>query len=256
MLHFFRGLGLAFRSYGKSFQIIRECKLGWVFFIPVLILIINLVAGGNLSSHFTNIITDWIRDIAPFSMGDSWWANVLRTIASFLVWISLFFILVYIGGFVLLILLSPVLVYVSEKVDQHITGKSYPFVFGEFISDIFRGVRIALRNLTIEIVNSVISLILGFIPLVGFVVPVYLLSVAAYFYGFSFMDYTLERRRFNIQQSVATVRQHKGTAVGLGLIYMVFTTIPLIGFALAGFVAILSTVAATLATHEIVSTRE
>lgn len=256
MLHFFRGLGLAFRAYGKSLQLIKECKLGWVFIVPVLIFIINIVVGSNLSTHFTNLITDWIREVVPFSMGDSWWASTLRTLASFLVWISLFFILVYIGGFVLLMLLSPILVYVSEKVDSHITGQKFPFVFSEFVSDIFRGIRVATRNLGIEIGNSVISIILGFIPLVGFVVPVYLLGIAAYFYGFSFMDYTLERRRYNVRQSITAVRKHKGTAVGLGVVYMVFTTIPFIGFALAGFIAILSTVAATLATHEIIGQKE
>lgn len=250
MKNFFGGLLLAIRSYGSSFRLINECKLGWVFIFPVLILILNLFLGVNVSSHLASIVTDWIRDIMPFSMGDSWLAGFLRTIGAFLVWISFFFIFVYIGGYVLLILLSPVLVYVSEKVDMHLTGKTYPFVFREFVSDVFRGIYIALRNLSIEIVSSILSIIIGFLPLVGFVAPIYLFGIAAYFYGFSFMDYSLERHRYTVRESVLKVRKNKGTAIGLGMIYMLFTTIPFIGFAFAGAVSIFSTVAATVAVNE------
>lgn len=251
MLHFFRGIGLAFRSYIKSFRIIAECRLGWVFIFPMLILVANLLLGGNIATHLTTVISEWIRDIIPFSMGNAWWASTLRTFASVVVWLALFVVLVYIGGFILLILLSPILVYTSERVDMHLTGKTYPFRFGEFAHDVLRGVGIALRNLSIEIVSSIAAIGVGLIPLAGLLVPPYLMGLAAYFYGFSFMDFTLERRRYSIRQSVITVRKNRGTAVGLGFIYMVFTTIPFIGFALAGFASILSVVAATVATNEL-----
>lgn len=256
MLKLFNGVVLAIKGYALSFRIIKECRLGWVFLIPLLILILNIYLGGNIATHLTNISTDWMRDIIPFSMGDSWFADATRTLAASLVWIALFFALVYIGGFLLLILLSPLLVYVSERVDQLITGRSYPFVFREFLSDIGRGIRIALRNLFIEIANSAISFIVGFVPIIGFAIPIYLLGVASYFYGFSFMDYTLERRRYNVRQSIQMVRNNKGTAIGLGSVYMVFTMIPIIGFALAGFAAILSTVAATVATNELLAKQD
>lgn len=251
MLHFFRGIGLAFQSYIKSFRIIAECRLGWVFIFPILIMVINLLIGGNIASHFTTAISDWIREIMPLSTGNSWWAIILRSFTSVIIWLSLFFVLVYIGGFILLILLSPILVYTSEKVDMHLTGKTYPFKFGEFAHDVLRGVGIAFRNLLIEIASTIMLIGVGLIPLAGLLVPPYLMGLAAYFYGFSFMDFTLERRRYNIRQSVDMVRKNRGTAIGLGFTYMVLTTIPFIGFALAGFASILSTVAATIATNEL-----
>jgi len=252
MRHSFRGLSLAIRGYAQSFHLISACKLGWVFIIPVVLLVLNLAVGGSLSAHLTNLATDWIREIIPFSIGNSWLASTVRTLASFFVWLSLFFIMVYIGGTLLLMLLSPILAYVSERVDSHLTGRSYPFRLGEFVSDILRGIRIALRNLTVEVGITLAAFFAGLIPLVGFLVPPFLFVVAAYFYGFAFMDYTLERRRYTVRQSVAEVKRHKATAIGLGSVYMLLTTIPFIGFALAGFASILSVVAATVAANELV----
>ena len=256
MRHFFRGLSLAFRGYCRSLSVISACGLSWVFIFPALILVLNLFLGGSLATQLTNLATDWVREAIPFSIGDSWLASSVRTLAAFFVWLSLFFIMVYVGGTLLLILLSPVLAYVSEKVDGHLTGRDYPFRLGEFLSDILRGIRIALRNLTVEVGITVASFFVGLIPLVGFLVPPFLFVVAAYFYGFAFMDYTLERHRYTVRQSIAAVGHHKGTAIGLGSVYMLLTTIPFIGFALAGFVSILSAAAATIAATEIVEKSE
>lgn len=252
MFHFYTGIILAIKSYSNAFSIIRKLKIGWVFIIPILILLLNIVLGGNTASYLTGVITEWVREQLPFSLGDSWFAEFIRMLGAFFIWLAIFFMLIYIGGFILLIFLSPVLIYVSDKVDAHLSGETPPFVLGRFLKDIFRGVAIALRNLTIEVVNSLVSIFIGFLPLVGFVVPAYLFVLASYFYGFSFMDYTLERRAYNVKQSIYTVRRNKGTAIGLGVIYMLFTTVPYIGFAFAGFISILSTVAATIATNEII----
>ncbi|WP_320054506.1 EI24 domain-containing protein [uncultured Acetobacteroides sp.] len=255
MRHFFAGLGLAFRGYAQSFRTISACKLGWVFAVPLLILLLNLWVGGNLAYHLTAHATDWFRDIIPFSMGNGWLAGLIRTLSAFIVWLSLFFVMVYVGGTVLLILLSPLLAYISERVEAHLTGRSYPFRLGELLSDIVRGIRIALRNLAVEVGLTAALFLVGLIPAVGFLVPFVLFGVAAYYYGFAFMDYTLERRRYTVRQSIALVRRHRGAAVGLGAGYMLLTTIPFVGLALAGFASILSEVAATLACNELAEER-
>lgn len=256
MRKFINEIGIAFNGYGQSFRAIRECKLQWVFLVPLALLIVNIYWGGNAAFYLTANITEWIREVAPFSMGDSWWAGTIRTLSSFLVWVSIFLVAIYVGGFLLLALLSPILAYVSERVDEHITHKKYPFRLSEFVADIFRGIRLAFRNLFIELALVIAGFFVGLIPVVGMLVPLVLLVVAAYFYGFSFLDYTLERRRYSFRQSIAKVRMHKSAAFGLGAIYMILTAIPFIGFALAGFAAIVSVVAATIAANKLLETEQ
>ena len=76
------------------------------------------------------------------------------------------------------------------------------------------------------------------------------------FYGFSFIDYTNERRRLSVKQSVAFIRQNKGVAVTNGAVFSLLLMIPFCGYSLAGFGAIISVVAATLAIHQKVDLRK
>ena len=90
--------------------------------------------------------------------------------------------------------------------------------------DVVRGVLIAMRNLFIEIGYMVLVFILGlFIPFVGGLVgSIFLFFISAYFYGFSFIDYTNERRRLTVKQSVAFMRQNKGLAIANGFVFSIF----------------------------------
>ena len=47
--------------------------------------------------------------------------------------------------------MSPVFAILSEKVESILTGNEYPFNIHQFLSDIWRGVKLAIRNFAIEI---------------------------------------------------------------------------------------------------------
>ncbi len=111
---------------------------------------------------------------------------------------------------------------------------------------------IALRNLFLETAWTILLPVLGiFIPVIGWfgVIPMFIIS--AYFYGFSFIDYTSERRKMSIGNSISFVRTHKWLAISNGTMFCLFLLIPFIGVLLSGFVAIISVVAATLAVNRI-----
>jgi CysZ protein len=64
------------------------------------------------------------------------------------------------------------------------------------------------------------------------------------------MDYTLERKKLSVSQSVDFVRKHKGIAISNGLIFALTIILPFCGTFLAPFVSIFSVVGATLAIEE------
>ena len=55
-----------------------------------------------------------------------------------------------------------------------------------------------------------------------------------------------------LKQSVQFMRANKGLAIANGMVFSFFLLIPWCGVTLSGFVAILSVIAATVATHNIV----
>ncbi|MCT4646062.1 MAG: EI24 domain-containing protein, partial [Carboxylicivirga sp.] len=142
--------------------------------------------------------------------------------------------------------------FLSEKTEEIISGKIIPFNITQFSKDIIRGVLLALRNMAVEIGLTLLLFVLSFIPIVGYLTPIALFLVSAYFYGFSFMDYTFERKRFKIDYSVRFMRRNKGLAIGNGFVFSLVLLIPYIGVMIAGFVSIVSVVAATLAAGEVI----
>ena len=83
-----------------------------------------------------------------------------------------------------------------------------------------------------------------------------LFLVSSYFYGFAFIDYTNERRRLTISQSVDFIRKNKGMAIGNGFVFALAMLVPFCGTTIAGFIAIISVVAATISTHKMVDLSE
>jgi len=125
--------------------------------------------------------------------------------------------------------------------------KDYPFEWKQFFKDIARGIGLALRNAAYEMVFALLLLVIGLIPVIGWFTSLTLFFISAYFYGFSFMDYSMERKRLGYKSSINFVRQHKGLAMGNGLIFALLLFIPKIGILLAAFTSLISVIAATLA---------
>jgi CysZ protein len=142
-----------------------------------------------------------------------------------------------------LIIGSPVFAYLSEKTESIMEGKDFPFVFKQLLSDIFRGIRIALRNMLWQSVYLLTILILSFIPLIGWVAPLVALFVECYYFGFSMLDYSSERNKISYQQSINFIGHHKGLAIGNGLIFYMLHFLPVIGWLFAPSYAV---IAATL----------
>ena len=145
-------------------------------------------------------------------------------------------------------IISPALAILSEKTDELITNQKYPFSFKQLLKDIIRGCKIVLRNMIIEFLFIIAGFILSFIPIIGYICPVILFLISMYFYGFSMIDYSNERERLNVKQSVKFIRKNKGFAIANGLIFYCLMLIPLVGILIAPSYSV---IAATIGTQKI-----
>jgi CysZ protein len=180
------------------------------------------------------------------SMQESW-LNLFVIIGQFIIMAVLFIFYFSLFRFVFLIVGSPVFAYLSEKTESILEGKDFPFSLPQFLKDIARGMKIASRNLLWQSVYLVSILIISFIPLVGMVAPLVALLVECYYFGFSMLDYSSERNKLSTSQSIALIGNHKGLAIGNGLVFYVMHLLPFIGWLLAPSYAV---VAATLSLHK------
>jgi len=257
-VNIFNGFSVGFRNYFKAVPFIFNNKLWWVFLIPFLLNIVLYSSGFVLMDYLGDIsggyITDWIQ-----GRGES---KFLEMLPGILVWLAkfliqaLFFILfAFFNGYIILIIMSPLFAWLSERTDQIINGNDYPFKWGQFFSDIWRGILIAARNLFYELGITVLVFITTLIPILNLVtgplVAVFLFLISSYFYGFSYMDYTSERKRLSVKESILLIRKYKGMAIANGALFSFTLFIPFCGVTLAGFTAVIATVGATLSMNEI-----
>ena len=155
-------------------------------------------------------------------------------------------ILLFLFKYIIMVVIAPFMGMLSEKVESIQTGNPPPKTTAkQFVQDIIRGLRIALRNIVRELFFTLVFMLFnGLIPLVGSIISaVAIFWVQAYYAGFGNMDYTLERRRFSVRDSVRFVGTHKGLAVGNGAVFLLLFLIPVVGWFLA---PAYGTIAATL----------
>lgn len=182
-------------------------------------------------------IQTWLNNI------QSGWFRFFYILAQIIIHMVLLLFYFSLFKYIFLIIGSPVFAYLSEKTENIMEGKDYPFNFPKFLSDILRGIRLAIRNLFWQTLFITCLFLLSIIPLAGWIAPLIALFVEFYYVGFSMLDYNSERNNLNFHQSIKFVGNHKGLAIGNGMVYYLMHLVPVIGWLFAPSYAV---VAATL----------
>lgn len=251
----FTGLGRALTSHLKALTFLFREGLWWYLLFPLLLNILIFVLGISIVSDFSDQslteLNSWLSNLDIGIDPESWVYAVLY----FVIWLvfRLFYFLVFafLGGYLVLMLLSPILAILSQSVENKLTGKTKSFKFSEFLNEMLRGIAISVRNFVLEIFILILFFVLSFVPFLGILSPVILFFVTAFYYGFSIMDYNMERRGLGINQSIQFMRKHRGSVVGIGAPFALVLLIPFIGSFFIGFVAIITTISGTLETLRI-----
>ena len=238
MIRFFKHAVVAFQAYAASFQVLAQGFL-WVSFVVPLLLSLGLYFGGEV---LIDNLHNYDLDTMNVEDGSSYLMLGIKSI--------LVYVFIFMNKYVVLILLAPLLFFLSTQTEYILTQNTYPFVFKHYVDDIKRALTISLRNMGLQMLVMgaffAISLIYKLPPIVNQVVY---FIVAFYFYGFAFMDYANERRRLTIPETVKFTRRHAGAAFVLGGVYGGLFYIPYAGVVIA---PILGVIAGTIVVHALV----
>ncbi|MTE26111.1 EI24 domain-containing protein [Winogradskyella ouciana] len=221
----FRNILKGIQGYSGALALISKLKLWKYFAIPIAISIITATIIGfsayGLSDNIGRFLARiWIWD---------WGKETFTAISTFIGAIVIIAIGLILYKHIIMALSAPFMSPVSEKIEAHLTGvESHQHRNTTFKEQLWRGIRINVRNLGKELLITIPILILKFIPVVNIFSTVLLFLVQAYYAGFGNMDYTLERH-FKYRESIRFVRQHRGVAIGNGIIFILFLLIPVIG---------------------------
>ncbi|QRM88798.1 coproporphyrinogen III oxidase [Lacinutrix sp. WUR7] len=232
------------KAYANSFALISKLKLWKFFFIPIIISLVTATIIGITAYGLSDNVGDFIAKIWFWEWGKETFTSISTVIGG----IAVLAIGLIIYKHIIMALSAPFMSPVSEKIEAHLTGiANHTHRKTSFKEQLWRGIRINIRNLGKELLFTIPLLLLKFIPIVNIFSTVLLFLLQAYYAGFGNMDYTLERH-FNYRESISFIRKNRGIAIGNGIVFMLFLLIPVIGVIL---VLPLSVTAASISTVQL-----
>ena len=245
-----RGFFLGIQAYALALRMLFSKKFAWFLLFPMIVMVMLFIVGNVASGYLGVGMSSWFSQQVSFWIEGISWLQWLDDVAGWLVWLLAklvyFFFFVMFSGYIVLIIMSPVYSWLSERVEMELTGRNYPFSLKQLLRDIIRGILITMRNMVVQAVIAIVLFIISFIPLVGFLTPFLILFVSSYFYGFSFLDYAIERKKLNVRDSVRYVNRNIGETTGVGFIFAIALMIPLLNIFACCFLSLLSVIAGTV----------
>ncbi|CAL2065201.1 EI24 domain-containing protein [Tenacibaculum sp. 190524A05c] len=217
----------AVKAYFDALAIIKKLKLWNYFLIPVIISAVTALIIGSLTYFLSDDLGYYVAKLWPWEFGK----QTFTSIGNFLSGVAIVAVGFILYKHIVLALSSPFMSPVSLKIEQHFYGNQHEHKKNTFSQALARGIRLSLRNLGRELGLTLVILVLGLIPLIGLFSSVLLFLTQAYYAGFGNMDYTLERH-YSYKDSITFVKRNRGTAIGNGIIFMLFLLIPVIGVVL------------------------
>jgi CysZ protein len=140
--------------------------------------------------------------------------------------------------YVIITLLAPFGTFLAEQFDTQLTGKKFEGGFIRLINDFFRMVLVVIIAITLEFGFMLLYWMFSWLfPDIVDTIVYHL--IAAFFFGFSFYDFHLERYRIGVLGSLGYAFENMWTMVITGSIFLLIFSIPFVGIPLAPILIIM-----------------
>lgn len=238
--HFWKGI----TSFATGIRFITRKRFWYYLILPGIINLIIFFSTFSFIFSYSSEFVEWVLHLIGMADADSGFMGGLKKFLYFLlvfiirVMYFLFYITVY--KYVMLILMAPLLAYISEKTEEVLTGKTYDFELKQFLKDTWRGIAIAIRNFVFEMLFLILFLAVGWIPVIGLAAPVLMFLVQSYFYGYSMFDYNNERKKMSVKEGSKFVWEHKGSAIANGALFHLMYLLPIVGWVVSPVLSVIS----------------
>lgn len=211
----------------STFKTLSKGKL-LIFFLPGAILTFLYI----WFTSYTGAAADAIDLTTGYSWLD-WFDSLVHYLFGFFA-----IILDQIYIFFILTILSPFNTVLGEKFDEILTGRKVTFNFVRLVNDFLRMIFVVILIVIIEMAFLV------FYWMISWLIPdvidaiIYNL-IAAFFFGFSFYDFSLERYQVGVFGSLGYAFSNPLSMILTGGIFLLIYNIPIIGVPLSPVLAVM-----------------
>lgn len=254
-------LAYGLNGFGRAPRFALRNGMGWMFLMPLLLWALFAVGLFQAGAWAVDAAQAWAGMHLGLQVpagGREGWAGLLDDLKAFanstrdvlvliILKVAIFWLLGLVGKYVVLILLSPLLAYASERTEEVLAGKRMPFHAGRWLREVLRGIVMALRNGAAEtLINLAAWGATLFLPVLAPITAILLWGLSCWFYGFSMFDYINERQGLGIRASLRAARRRRGLVLANGMLFNLLMKIPVLGLMTA---PLMGSIGAVLATH-------
>jgi len=217
----------AFLSVFTSLSLVKKHRLYAYFIIPFLLNIVILSSIFYFSFHTLKPLID------NLITGSGFIFDMLRFIITPLLLIIQLIITIFIYSIIGSIITAPFNDFLSKKIEITAFGENFDekFSLKVLITDILRVVANLIKLLLLMIIAHLLIFLLNIIPVLGNILYVVLgFLITAFFFGFQFYDFPLERRRYTFGKKLKTTLRFVPQVIGVGVGFFLLSMIPIVNF--------------------------
>lgn len=250
MSRFISEFMLGIKAYKHAYRFTHQHQLWRFYWIPAMINLLIFISIASLGWHYETTLINYLRSFVHIPQVPIWANQVIDFFIVLLLRLVAIILFVKLYRFIIIILLSPILGIVAEKVQLIVLQANEPkFDIRTLIHNIIRGLRLSIGNIFIELTITIPLMLLGlFIPFLAPFTTIFILLTESYFIGFSAMDLRNEFVKLSGKESKKVIWRRKGASIGNGIVFNGLLLIPVIGIL---FAPIFSVVAGNLAIHDL-----
>ena len=242
---------IAIQSYFKAHRFIMSNGLWKWILLPGIGYALLFYFGMQYFGRSANTVIEHITDLVGIrdwvQRWENTWLGFFFTFTAIVFWLILMFFYFSLFKYAWLILGSPINAFLSERTSAAIEGRPFKPDTQVMLRDMGREVSLAFRNLLWQSAYIMGVLLLCLLPILGWATPLLAFFMECYYFGFSMLDYSCERRGMSRSDGIDYVGSHKGLAIGNGMVFFLLHALIGIGWVLAPSYAI---VAATISMYE------
>jgi len=214
---------IAFRSWQEAHLFIRTHRLLreilWPGIVYSFLAVLSLYFFAGSSSEAVTWMSERLGIENWLQQERNEWLSFLFVMNGMMLRLVLMIFYFSLFKYLLLVIGSPAFTYLSEKTEALLDGKEHPFSWADVKEDAKRGIRLALHNAGKQVFYFMGLILLSLVPLVGWITPLIALALESYYFGVSMLDYSFARNRFTLKESLLFSSQHRGLAVGNGIVF-------------------------------------
>jgi CysZ protein len=223
-------LFLAYKSYGQAFRTLDKKRLWSILVLPSVLSLLIAIGVGILAWTTSDDILLYVNGKFQVRGFDSTVGNIFHIVTTLAIRGLTLFMYLKLYRYLILILLSPVFVNISNVFHRLFSGEDHKMNIWSYCFCSFRGIKFAMRNFGLEILATFLLTLLAIIVFWIFpLIPILIFIAESYFFSMVLMDYGFEMRGLSMKESIIKTRSMPGIPVANGLIFNLILLIPIIG---------------------------